>query len=96
MLSWKRERLQISDRILNAVPLLMKQYRIPEKAAVDMVRGLVVEQETRILATPRELRKTPSLSDDALAYVEGIERYAGGMFYWYLLSPRESKPESSP
>jgi len=93
LLSWKRERLQPSDRILNTVALFMKQYNLPEKVSVDVVRGLVVEQEEKILGMGNELRRKAGVSRAALEYVDIIEHYAGGVFYWYLLAPRNTKPQ---
>ncbi|KAH8806684.1 isoprenoid synthase domain-containing protein [Flagelloscypha sp. PMI_526] len=47
--SWKKERTQKTDRVMNSTHLLMKAHNIEEEAAADMLRGLLVKKEVQVL-----------------------------------------------
>ncbi|KAF5320640.1 hypothetical protein D9611_013760 [Ephemerocybe angulata] len=93
-MSWKRERTQPTDRIMNSVYLLMNQYKLPEDASIDMVRGILIKQEGKVLEQSKVLHETPGLSTGLRAYIDNLEYYAGATFYWSLLAPRYAKPQS--
>lgn len=93
-MSWKRERTQPTDRIMNSVWLLMKHHKLPEAAAIDMVRGILVKQEGIVLERSRELHSMRGISSGLRAYIDNLEYYAGATFYWSLLAPRYAKPQS--
>ena len=93
-MSWKRERTQPTDRIMNSVHILMNMHKIPEECAIDMVRGILVKQEGKLLERSKELHAMPGLSTGLRAYIDNMEYYAGATFYWSMLAPRYAKPQS--
>nr|WKM69310.1 terpenoid synthase [Candolleomyces candolleanus] len=93
-MSWKRERTQPTDRVMNSVYLLMKKYNLPEDSSVDMVRGILVKQEGKVLEMSEDLHGQAGLSTGMRAYIDNLEYYAGATFYWSLLAPRYAKPQS--
>lgn len=93
-MSWKRERNQPTDRVMNSVHLVMKRYDLPEEVAYDMIRGTLVRQESKVLEMGEELRGKKGLSGQLRMYIQNLEYYAGGLFYWHLLAPRYTKPQS--
>ncbi|KAJ3532750.1 hypothetical protein NMY22_g7617 [Coprinellus aureogranulatus] len=94
LMSWKRERTQPTDRVMNAVYVLMKRYNLPEEVAIDTTRGMLVKQEGKVLEMARNLQREEGLSQALKVYIESLEHYAGGWFYWCLLAPRYAKPQS--
>ncbi|KAH8826484.1 isoprenoid synthase domain-containing protein [Flagelloscypha sp. PMI_526] len=90
--SWKKERNQKTDRVVNATQLLMKAHNLDEEAAADMLRGLLVKQEVRVLEMYRAWETKSGLSKGFRMYLEGIVLFAGATFYWSMLAPRYQKP----
>ncbi|KIJ30667.1 hypothetical protein M422DRAFT_97048, partial [Sphaerobolus stellatus SS14] len=43
--SWGKEKYLSSDRIWNALPILMKQFNLPEKEAEWMLKGMIINEE---------------------------------------------------
>ncbi|KAJ3533494.1 hypothetical protein NMY22_g7314 [Coprinellus aureogranulatus] len=93
-LSWKRERAQPTDRVMNVVHLIMKMYNLPEDVAIDTARGILVKEEGKLLWMTKDLHDKAGLSTGLRAYIESLGYYAGGWFYWCLLAPRNTKPQS--
>ena len=93
-ISWKRERDQPTDRIMNSVYVAMKNYNVDEEVAYDIIRGMLVKQEIKFLEMSEALRGRKGLSSGVRMYLQNLEYYAGGMFYWHILAPRYSKPQS--
>ncbi|KIJ42381.1 hypothetical protein M422DRAFT_254464 [Sphaerobolus stellatus SS14] len=91
--SWNKEKYQSTDRIRNAVPLLMRQYSIPEKQARLLLKGMIIDEEERAKRLRMELESRPGLSDDMKRYIEALELYAGGNCYWSATCPRYNKPQ---
>ncbi|RXW18360.1 hypothetical protein EST38_g7498 [Candolleomyces aberdarensis] len=93
-MSWKRERTQPTDRVVNSIHLVMNRYNLPEEAAVDMIRGVLVRQEGKVLEMSEDLNGRTGLSTGMRIYIQNLEYYAGGLFYWHFLAPRYTKPQS--
>ncbi|KAK7032048.1 hypothetical protein VNI00_013417 [Paramarasmius palmivorus] len=83
--SWSREKGQVSDRALNGIPVVMKQYSMSEADAKIFVKGMIVEAEQRTRALGLELKKH---SDVLRRYVEGIFLILGGNALWSSTCPR--------
>ncbi|KAJ2936547.1 hypothetical protein H1R20_g544, partial [Candolleomyces eurysporus] len=73
---------------------LMNQHNLPEEAAIDMIRGVLVRQEGKVLEMSEDLLSRTELSTDMRMYIQNLEYYAGGLFYWHFLAPRYTKPQS--
>ncbi|KAF9002154.1 isoprenoid synthase domain-containing protein [Cyathus striatus] len=90
--SWRKEKWQTTDRIRNAVPLLMRQYSLKEKQAKLLLKGIIVEEEERAKALRMKL-ESRELSNNMKRYIEGLELYAGGNSYWSATCPRYNSPQ---
>lgn len=93
-ISWKRERTQPTDRIVNFVNILMKKYKLPEDIAIDTTRGMIVKQEFKVQEMGKELHSKTGTSTGLRAYLNALEYCAGGTFYWSLFTPRYNAPLS--
>lgn len=90
--SWRKEKLQSTDRIRNAVPVLMHQYNLSQEVARVLLKGLIIEEEEKAKKLRMKLEKH-EMSADLKRYVEALELYAGGNFYWSATCPRYNKPQ---
>lgn len=91
--SWRKEKYQATDRVRNAIPLLMRQYSIKEEQARLLLKGIIVEEEEKAKRLRLELEARPNLSDDMKRYIEALELYSGGNCYWSATCPRYNKPQ---
>jgi hypothetical protein len=91
--SWRKEKYQATDRVRNAVPLLMRQYSIKEEQARLLLKGIIVEEEEKAKRLRLALEARPNLSKDMKRYIEALELYAGGNCYWSATCPRYNKPQ---
>ena len=88
--SWEREKQQEqdSDRIRNGVAVLKKQYGLLDAAAKEEVKKILIEEERKIKAVPRE-GKSAGLN----RYLDGLEMFAGGYSFWCATCPRYARPQ---
>ncbi|KAI0104059.1 terpenoid synthase [Hypoxylon sp. NC0597] len=86
--SWNVERTEPGDRQWNAVPIIMKQYKLSEEDATVFLRGLIVyhEQQTRKLAL--EVLKRTGDSPKMVKYVNAMGLMLGGNCFWSSTCPR--------
>ncbi|KAF9480491.1 terpenoid synthase [Pholiota conissans] len=91
--SWRKEKLQYTDRVRNAVPILMRQYNIPEPQARLLLKGFIVEEEEKAKRIRMKLESRPDLSVDFVRYLDMLELYCGGNCYWSATCPRYNKPQ---
>lgn len=77
--SWKRERTQPTDRVANIVHFLMKKHDLPEDIAISAARGILLEQERRVLEMSKDLHSKADISAGLMAYVDHLQHYAGGV-----------------
>jgi len=93
--SWRAERLQHTDRIRNAVPVLMMEHSISESAAVTMLKGLITDIEGRAQTIKLELceRYAERMPDNLRRYIEGMELLVGGSCYWSAVCLRYNRPQ---
>ncbi|KAF9459022.1 isoprenoid synthase domain-containing protein [Collybia nuda] len=90
--SWRKEKLQSTDRIRNAVPVLMHQYGLSQEVARVLLKGFIVEEEEKAKNLRKKLEEG-EMSPDMKRYVEALELYAGGNCYWSATCPRYNKPQ---
>jgi Terpene synthase family 2, C-terminal metal binding len=74
--SWK-EKLQSTDRVRNVVPLLMRQYFLPQEQAKLLLKGMIVEEEEKAKRLRLELESRNGMSSDLKRYIEALELYSG-------------------
>ncbi|TFK35720.1 isoprenoid synthase domain-containing protein [Crucibulum laeve] len=91
--SWRKEKFQFTDRVRNAVPLLMNQYKLGQDQARLLLKGIIVDEEERAKRLRMELEARPNLSSDMKRYIEALELYSGGNCYWSATCPRYNKPQ---
>ncbi|KAF8816053.1 terpenoid synthase [Phlegmacium glaucopus] len=90
--SWRKERLQPTDRIRNAVPLLMRQYNLPQDAASILLKGIIIDEEEKVKRLRMKLEEG-DMSTELKRYVEALELYSGGNCYWSATCPRYNQPQ---
>lgn len=91
--SWRKEKLQTTDRVRNAVPLLMRQFQLPEQQARMLLKGMIVDEEERAKRLRIKLESRPDCSEDLKRYIEALELYSGGNCYWSATCPRYNRPQ---
>ncbi|RAH56634.1 terpenoid synthase [Aspergillus piperis CBS 112811] len=85
--SWTVEKDQLTDRMRNAVRVLMNEYNVPDTIAKSLLRGLIVDEEEKAARLKREiLDDGPSAA--VMQYIDAIELYVGGSCYWHATAPR--------
>lgn len=90
--SWRKEKLQTTDRIRNAVPLLMQQYGLPQEAARTLLKGIIIDEEEKAKRLRMKLEEG-EVSPELKRYIEALELYSGGNCYWSATCPRYNKPQ---
>lgn len=90
--SWNVEKDQPTDRMRNGVIVLMKQYNMPAEFARTLLLGVIIEEESKA-AKLREKRLEQPVSEEILRYIEAIELYVGGSYYWHASAPRYQRFE---
>ncbi|KAF9002133.1 isoprenoid synthase domain-containing protein [Cyathus striatus] len=90
--SWEREKSQPTDRIRNAVPILMRQYSLGEKQAKLLLKGIIIEEEEQVKILRIKLINSEP-SEDVMRYIDALELYVGGNIYWSATCPRYNKPQ---
>ncbi|UJO20326.1 Terpene cyclase ATR13 [Fulvia fulva] len=85
--SWNVEKHQPTDRIRNAMRVLMKEHNIDSEAAQSMLLGIIVQEETSA-AQLKQRRLQAPVSEALGQYFEAIELYVGGSCYWHATAPR--------
>ncbi|PQE31471.1 geranylgeranyl pyrophosphate synthase protein [Rutstroemia sp. NJR-2017a WRK4] len=74
--SWHVEQNQPTDRIRNAVRVLMRQHNLPAEVAQKLLLGIIIEEESKAVKLREERLKTYA-SKNVLQYIEAIELYVG-------------------
>ncbi|KAI2853848.1 hypothetical protein CBS147343_8656 [Aspergillus niger] len=70
--SWAVEKDQVTDRMRNAVRVLMNEYNVPDTIAKSLLRGLIVDEEEKAARLKREiLDDGPSAA--VMQYIDAIE-----------------------
>ncbi|KAK7437902.1 hypothetical protein VKT23_018337 [Stygiomarasmius scandens] len=87
--SWNREKKQYpdSDRIMNAVPVLMRQHSVSETQAKASLQNIIVE-EANHLEEIRNRMEEAGASEGLTQYLSGLECLAAGYMYWCSTCPR--------
>ncbi|KIK57041.1 hypothetical protein GYMLUDRAFT_247308 [Collybiopsis luxurians FD-317 M1] len=92
--SWEMERKQPTDRIRNAVAVLMKEYNLPDKQARSMLKGIIVDEEEKARRLRTDIDANETLSNDLKNYVVALELFAAGYSFWCATSPRYHRPQT--
>ncbi|KAF5372501.1 hypothetical protein D9758_005235 [Tetrapyrgos nigripes] len=87
--SWEMEKRESIDRsagIRNAIPVLMKQFSLNEKDAKIFAKGLTVDAEEYMWKLGLDLKKTGS--ETIKKYVDAMILLMGGSGFWSATCPR--------
>lgn len=90
--SWKKEKLQQTDRPRNAVYVLMRQYGLPQDMAHMLLKGFIIDEEEKAKRLRMKIEEG-EMSAELKRYVEALELYSGGNCYWSATCPRYNKPQ---
>ncbi|KAK7463130.1 hypothetical protein VKT23_007714 [Stygiomarasmius scandens] len=87
--SWNREKKQYedSDRIMNAIPVLMRQYSLSEVQAKSSLQNIIIK-EANHLGELRNMMEEAGASESLKRYLSGLEHIAAGYMYWCSTCPR--------
>ncbi|KAF7362940.1 Geranylgeranyl pyrophosphate synthase [Mycena venus] len=83
--SWRMEKREATDRVRNAIPVVMKQYAMSESDATLFVKGVLVDAEQKTVRLGKALKGS---SENIRRYVEGMEYLLGGSGFWSATCPR--------
>ncbi|KAJ7776604.1 isoprenoid synthase domain-containing protein, partial [Mycena maculata] len=83
--SWRMEKREETDRVRNAIPVVMKQYAMSESDATLFVKGVLVDAEQKTARLGKALKGS---SENIRRYVEGMEYLLGGSGFWSATCPR--------
>ncbi|KAJ3905991.1 isoprenoid synthase domain-containing protein [Lentinula edodes] len=86
--SWEMERQQPTDRIRNAVPVLMKEHSISEVEAKSMLKEIIIGEESKARELKSEVMNQTEESEQMKRYVTEMELFAAGYSFWCATCPR--------
>ncbi|KAJ3735118.1 isoprenoid synthase domain-containing protein [Lentinula guzmanii] len=91
--SWEMERQQTTDRVRNAVPVLMKEHSVSEVQAKLMLKEVIVEEERKARKLKSDITSQSVKDEDLARYVSGMELFAAGYSFWCATCPRYHRPQ---
>ncbi|KAJ4474920.1 isoprenoid synthase domain-containing protein [Lentinula aciculospora] len=91
--SWEMERQQPTDRIRNAVPVLMKEHSISEVQAKSILKEVIVHEERKARELRSEIMNQGEESEQLKRYVTEMEIFAAGYGFWCATCPRYHRPQ---
>ncbi|KAK1224288.1 hypothetical protein PQX77_012827 [Marasmius sp. AFHP31] len=94
--SWEMEKHQVeeSDRVRNAVFVVMKERGISERKAKAEVKRVIIREEYKVQAILMGSEGGhQSRSRATERYLEQLRMFAGGYSYWCATCPRYSRPQ---
>ncbi|KAJ4474921.1 isoprenoid synthase domain-containing protein [Lentinula aciculospora] len=91
--SWEMERQQPTDRIRNAVPVLMKEHSISEAQAKSVLKEVIINEEKKARELKTKIMSRPEEYEQLTRYVTGMELFAAGYSFWCATCPRYHRPQ---
>ncbi|THU76065.1 terpenoid synthase [Dendrothele bispora CBS 962.96] len=88
--SWNMEKQQYtnSDRIRNAIPVLMKEHSVGETEARRLLKDRITEEVGQQNNLRRQIEEELHVSEDIVRYINGLDCLVGGYSYWCFTCPR--------
>ncbi|KAE9394019.1 terpenoid synthase [Gymnopus androsaceus JB14] len=86
--SWEMERNQPTDRLRNAVAVLMKEHSIPEPEAKVILKKYITDEEKRAIELKHEMNCNADDFELATRYLAALELFAAGYSFWCSTCPR--------
>lgn len=86
--SWNVEKDRETDRLRNAVRVLMTEYQVPDRVAKAQLKEIILDEEEKACRAKHKVLESydsppPKISE----YFEAIELYIGGCCYWHTTAP---------
>ncbi|KAJ3743731.1 isoprenoid synthase domain-containing protein [Lentinula detonsa] len=91
--SWAMERQETTDRIRNAVAVLMKEHSISETQAQIMLKEVIVNEEKKAKKLRDNIMNQSKADEELKRYVTGMELFAAGYSFWCATCPRYHRPQ---
>ncbi|KAJ3807943.1 isoprenoid synthase domain-containing protein [Lentinula lateritia] len=91
--SWEMERQEPTDRIRNAVLVLMKEHSVNEMQAKLMLKEVIIEEERKARELMSEIMGLPEEHEPLKRYVAEMELFAAGYSFWCATCPRYHRPQ---
>ncbi|KIK57043.1 hypothetical protein GYMLUDRAFT_263398 [Collybiopsis luxurians FD-317 M1] len=87
--SWEMEHRQPTDRIRNAIAVLMKEHgSLSDKQAKSTLKDVIVDEEQKAWRLKSEIDANEFFSTDLKKYVLALQLFAAGYSFWCATSPR--------
>ena len=86
--SWEMERNQPTDRLRNAVAVLIKEHSIPESEAKVMLKDYIMKEEKKALELMHESESNKEDFEQVTRYLTALELFAAGYSFWCSTCPR--------
>ncbi|KAE9394020.1 terpenoid synthase [Gymnopus androsaceus JB14] len=86
--SWEMECNQPTDRLRNAVAILMKEHSIPEPEAKVILKHYIMIEEKRAVELKHQLDCNTEDFEQATRYLTALELFAAGYNFWCSTCPR--------
>ncbi|KAE9391130.1 terpenoid synthase [Gymnopus androsaceus JB14] len=86
--SWEMERNQPTDRLRNAVAVLIKEHSIPESEAKVMLKEHIMKEEKKALELMHESESNKEDFEQVTRYLTALELFAAGYSFWCSTCPR--------
>ncbi|KAE9405435.1 terpenoid synthase [Gymnopus androsaceus JB14] len=86
--SWEMERIQATDRLRNAVAVLIKEHSIPESQAKVMLKDYIMMEEKKVLELMHEFESNKEDFEQTTRYLSALELFAAGYSFWCSTCPR--------
>ena len=93
--SWNREKLGPEERRRNSMDLIMRQYNLDEAIALNVLKGLIINQERKIKEYMYSDLWCEAQSDQMIQYLEALMYMASGNAFWSTTASRYLAPEFS-
>ncbi|KAF9067707.1 isoprenoid synthase domain-containing protein [Rhodocollybia butyracea] len=76
--SWQMERQPSTDRVRNAVPILMKEHNLSDEKARTLLKGIIVNEEEKMRKFNVEIDTRKDISEDLKNYTNALGLFAAG------------------
>ena len=86
--SWEMERSETSDRVRNAVPVLMVEHSVHEDQAKLMLKKIILNEESRASELRRKIESAAGSSEQLKRWISAMELFAAGYSFWCATCPR--------
>jgi hypothetical protein len=91
--SWEMEAQQTSDRVRNAVPVLMVEHSVSEPQAKSILKEVILNEEKKATELKNSIEDAMDIGGQLRSYLSMLELFAAGYSYWCATCPRYHRPQ---